>query len=101
MIKNAYYKPSSTSLFSSNSSSSSSTSAKVSDSSSSLSAAVAGVIVPLVSVDPEAGRLVSKPNHRIVNLIKRAFLKALTFTKDFTENTEFNKCRSRLVAALE
>ena len=27
--------------------------------------------------------------------------RALTFTEDFTNNTEFNKCRSRLVAALE
>ena len=29
------------------------------------------------------------------------FLKALTITKDFTENAELNKCRSRLVAALK
>ena len=36
-----------------------------------------------------------------INLIKLAFLKALTITKDFTENTEFNKCRSRLVAPLK
>ena len=36
-----------------------------------------------------------------VNLTKLAFLKALTITKDFTENTELNKRRSRLVAALE
>ena len=27
--------------------------------------------------------------------------RALTFTKDFTDNTEFNKHRSQLVAALE
>ena len=25
-----------------------------------------------------------------------AFLKALTFTKDFTDDTDFNKCRSQL-----
>ena len=33
--------------------------------------------------------------------VKLAFLKALTLTKDFTDNTEFNKYRSRLVATLE
>ena len=27
--------------------------------------------------------------------------RALTFTEDFTDNTEFNKCRSQLVPALE
>ena len=36
-----------------------------------------------------------------VNLIKLAFLKALTIMRDFTDNTEFNKCRSRLVTTLE
>ena len=36
-----------------------------------------------------------------VHLIKLAFLNALTITKDFNENPEFNKRRSRLVAALE
>jgi len=36
-----------------------------------------------------------------VNLIKLAFLEAVTITKDFTDNTEFNKRRSQLVATLE
>ena len=36
-----------------------------------------------------------------VNLIKLAFLNALTITKDFTENPEFNKRNSQLVAAVE
>ena len=36
-----------------------------------------------------------------VNLIKLAFLKALTIAKYFTDKTELNKCHSRLVAALE
>ena len=36
-----------------------------------------------------------------VNLIKLAFLKALTFMKDFTDNTEFNKYCSQLVATPE
>ena len=31
-----------------------------------------------------------------LNFIKLAFLKDLIFTKDFTDNTEFNKCHSRL-----
>ena len=34
-------------------------------------------------------------------LLKLAFLKALTITEDLTDNTEFNKRRSQLVAALE
>ena len=36
-----------------------------------------------------------------VNLIKLAFLNTLTITKDFTDNAEFNKRRSQLVATLE
>ena len=34
----------------------------------------------------------------LVNLIKLPFLKALTFMKDFTDNTKFNKCHSRIAA---
>ena len=33
-----------------------------------------------------------------LNFIKLAFLKYLSFTKDFTDNTEFNKCHSQLEA---
>ena len=32
-------------------------------------------------------------------MIKLAFLNALAFTKDFTDNTGFNKCRSCIEAA--
>ena len=41
------------------------------------------------------------PSNHIVILTKMAFLKVLTFTKDFIDNTEFNKCHSQLVAALK
>ena len=34
-----------------------------------------------------------------VNLLKLAFLNALTVTKDFTKNPEFNKHRSQIEAA--
>ena len=34
-----------------------------------------------------------------LNFIKLAFLKDITFTKDFTDTTEFNKCRSQIEAA--
>ena len=63
-------------------------------------------VVPLCSktVADQAGRFASKPSQCIAILryfIKLAFLNALTITKDFTENPEFNKRHSRLVAALE
>ena len=47
------------------------------------------------------GLLQTEPPHRNYLLIKLAFLKALTIMEDLTDNTEFNKRRSRLVAALE
>ena len=50
----------------------------------------------------QAGRFASKPSHHIAvlcNLIKLAFLEALTVTGDFTDNTKFNKRRSRIEAA--
>ena len=56
-----------------------------------------------VVADQEAGRFATKsPHHNsLLILQKRYFLKVLTCTKDFTDNTECNKCHCQLVASLK
>ena len=64
------------------------------------------VQVPLcskVAADQEAGKFATKsPHHNSLLILQKwHFLKVLTFTKDFTDNTECNKHHCQLVASFK